>query len=366
MSQTSNLTEKYEEERQRTQEQSQIVYLQGQIDELRRLIKDQSSKYQWAMEQSRKTEALVTQVQGMVEKHAEETTQLVDRSRRDVLDLRKEIAAAMVKINESFEPIRQMQAQIEQLAQARKQDRDQSFGWIGRIEELEQKNLSLQAQIKEWEERHRQLAGQLHHLHDADSVALQEIRRVGEDIQVEKQSLRRQAIEAQQLVTDVLSSIEEHDARITRIDEIRQNIELFAENLPEQISELTKKFPDIATEIKRVERTSTERFLMNQERLEELRRVTEERFGGLQEVEERNTHQHTTWMERMDTMLHELEQRMVRNISRLDEMQQKHMQSILTIGEVELQTILAMHMAVSEQVERIQRARDEMNKLIGA
>lgn len=364
MSRTSNLTEKYEEERQRTQEQSQIVYLQGQIDELRRLIKDQSSKYQWAMEQSRKTEAMVAQVQSIAEKHAEETTQMIDRSRRDVLDLRKEISAAMVKINESFEPIRQMQTQIEQLAQARKQDRDQSFGWISRVEELEQKNLSLQAQIKEWEERHRQLAGQLHHLHDADSVALQEIRRVGEDIQVEKQSLRRQAIEAQQLVTDVLSSIEEHDSRISRIDEIRQNIELFAENLPEQIINLEKKFPDINTEIKRVERIATERFLMNQERLEELRRLTEERFAGMQEVEEHNTHQQTTWMERMDTMLHELEQRIVRNVHRLDAVQQKHMKGILNIGEAELQSILALHAAFKEQVERFQQAHDDLNKLI--
>ena len=39
----TNQASKYDEERIRAAEQSQVVYLQGQIDELRRLLKDQGS-----------------------------------------------------------------------------------------------------------------------------------------------------------------------------------------------------------------------------------------------------------------------------------------------------------------------------------
>ena len=123
-----DLTAKYEEERLRAHEQSQIVYLQGQIDELRRLLKDQTNKYNWAMEQVRKTEAAVAQVQSLFERHANEVAQAGEAVRRDVVGLRKEVAGALVKIDESVRPIRDMQAQIQQVAEARKQDRDYVAG----------------------------------------------------------------------------------------------------------------------------------------------------------------------------------------------------------------------------------------------
>ncbi len=354
---SSKLTEKFEEERLRTQEQSQIVYLQGQIDELRRLVKDQTNKYQWAMEQSRKTDASVAQVQSSFERYTNEIDQAVERSQRDMLDVRKEIASALVRIQESFEPIRQMQTQIQQLAESRKQDRDQSYAWVSRIEEMEQKVLALQAQIKETEEHYRQLSVQLNHLREADSMNLEEIRRVGEDLQIEKQSLRRQAIEAQQLVGNVHDVLEEHDARITRIDEIRENVELFAESLPAQIAEIREQFPEIDTELKRIERTATERFLMNQERMEELRRQSDEKLSQLQEIEEQNTHQHTSWLERVDRWIQELDQRMIRSFSRIEENQRLHLSSITSIEEREVETLATLESLVRQRLE-IARNKD--------
>lgn len=359
---SSNLTEKFEEERLRTQEQSQIVYLQGQIDELRRLIKEQTNKYQWAVEQVRKTDAAVLQVQNSFERHAEEVAQVVERSRRDVIDVRKEISGAMVKIQESVEPIRQMQAQIRELAESRKQDRDQSFGWVSRVEDLEQRISSVHSVIHESEERHRQLASQISNLRDADGETLQEVRRLSEDVQIEKQSLRRQAIEAQQLVSDVHIILEEHDARITRVDEIRQNIELFAESVPSQIQEINKRFPDIEAAIKHIERVSTERFLMNQERLEELRHQADNQIVELQEAEEQHTHQHTTWLERIDGWLHELDQRMIRSFSRLDESIRSQMVLINAIEERELRSIASISSVVRDQVEYLREAQEEARK----
>src|SRR5215211_1990161 len=159
MTNKPNVTSKYEEERLRAAEQSQIVYLQGQIDELRRLIKDQSNKYNWAMEQVRKTEASIAQIEGLFERQRQEITQSLDGYRRDIAVLRKEIAGALVKVEENGKPIREMQTQIHQLGTARKHDRDEIAGWLIRIEEIEQRTLSWHAQIKESEERHRTLAG---------------------------------------------------------------------------------------------------------------------------------------------------------------------------------------------------------------
>jgi chromosome segregation ATPase len=356
-----DLTAKYEEQRLRAHEQSQIVYLQGQIDELRRLLKDQTNKYNWAMEQVRKTEATVVQMQSIVERHAEEVTQANEAVRRDVVTLRKEVAGALVKIDEGVRPIRDLQSQIQQVADARKQDRDYVSGWLGRIEHLEQQITSFHSQVKELDERQRQTLLQLDRLREADTVAVQEARRVGDELQIEKQSLRRQAVEAQQLVADVRLVLDDHAARIVRLDEIRQHIDLFTDTLPRQITDLAAKLPDITADMKRVERLSTERFLMNQERLEELRQQADEKIGGLQEADEQHLRQLTSWLERVDGYLRELEQRLTRSTTRLEQSQQQHIGRIVELEKRELSTLDALLDSFRQVTERTKAAQIEMH-----
>jgi chromosome segregation ATPase len=355
-----DLTAKYEAERMRANEQSQIVYLQGQIDELRRLLKDQTNKYNWAIEQVRKTEAAVGQVQGLFDRHTEEVTQTTELVRRDVIALRKEIAGALVKIEEGVRPIRDIQSQIQQVAEARKQDRDFVAGWLTRIEQTEQQLLTIQAQIKEHDERQRQLQLQIDRLREADAATVQETRRVSDELQIEKQSLRRQAVEAQQLVADVRNSIEDHASRIARLDEIRKQIDLFAETLPRQYTELAAKFPDIINEIKRVERLSTERFLMNQERLEDLRQQSDEKIGAIQEAEDQHLTQLTSWLERIDGWLRELEQRITRATQRLETTQITQMSRIVELERREIGMLSGWLATMRDQVERTRAAQIEI------
>src|SRR5207237_3629692 len=138
-----------------------------------------------------------------------------DGYRRDNAVLRKEIAGALIKVEEGGKPLREIQSQTHQLGEARKQDRDHVAGWLSRIEELEQRTRGWQAQIREGEERHRSLATQLEGFYGADESVRVEVRKANEEIQIEKQSLRRQAIEAQQLVADVRSILDDHHSRIT-------------------------------------------------------------------------------------------------------------------------------------------------------
>lgn len=352
MTNKPNVTSKYEEERLRAAEQSQIVYLQGQIDELRRLIKDQTNKYNLAMEQVRKVEATAAQTEGLLDRYRQEVAQSLDGYRRDIANLRKEVSGALIKVEEAGKPIREMQTQIHQLGETRKQDRDQVAGWFVRIEELEQRTLTWQAQIREGEERHRMLAGQLAGFHEADESVRAEIKKIGEELQIEKQGLRRQAVEAQQLVADVRSILDDHHSRITRLDEIRQHIELLTAELPEQISSIGGKLPDIANEIKRVERVSTERFLMNQERLEEVRVQQEDKVAVLQETDDLHQRQLTAWLERLDGWVREVEQRLARATTRIDQTQHEHAEHLTEIERHQYQFIDGLTSALRTQLEQ--------------
>jgi chromosome segregation ATPase len=359
MTNKPNVTSKYEEERLRAAEQSQIVYLQGQIDELRRLIKDQTNKYNWAMEQVRKVEATAAQTEGLFERYRQEVSQSLDGYRRDIAVLRREVASALVKVEEGSKPLREMQTQIHQLGETRRQDRDHIAGWLLRIEELEQRTLNWQSQIKEGEERDRALASQLEGLYAADENVRTELRKFNEELQIEKQSLRRQAVEAQQLVTDVRSILEDHHSRITRLDDIRHQIDLFTEHLPNQIAAIESKLPGFTDEVKRVERLSTERFLMNQERLEELRHQQDDKIETLHETDEQHLRQLTSWIERLDGWVRELEQRLARATSRVDVTQREHTAHLSELERRDIQLIDALAVTLREQLEKIKAEQIE-------
>ncbi|NWG21597.1 MAG: hypothetical protein HXY39_14905 [Chloroflexi bacterium] len=353
---------KYDEERLRAAEQSQIVYLQGQIDELRRLLKEQSNKYSWAMEQVRKVEASVVQIEGLLDRQRQELAQTLDGYRRDIAALRKEVAGAMVKIDEGVRPIREMQAQIQRLGEARRQDRDAVAPLFTRLDELEQRVAAWNAQVREAEERHRTLAARLNEFTAADEALRDDMRRLNEDMQIEKQSIRRQAVEAQQLVADIHPTLEAHASRIGRLDEIRQHIELFSEQLPGQIAALDERISGVAGDVKRVERISTERFLMNQERLEEVRQQQETRIASIEEAEDQHLRQLNAWLERIDGWLRELEQRQNHTASHIDTVQRE---SLIYLADLErrdvrlIETLLAALRTQAEEIhaEQVDRGR---------
>ena len=196
-------------------------------------------------------------------------------------------------------------------------------------------------------------------LYSADESVRAEVRKVNEEIQIEKQSLRRQAVEAQQLVADVRSILDDHHSRIIRLDEIRQQIELFTDELPAQIVAIEGKLPDIVNEIKRVERVSTERFLMNQERLEEVRHHQDDKVVALQETDEQHMRQLTAWLERLDGWVRELEQRLARGISRVDAAQGEHAIHLNGLERRNVQVLDALVATLHDQLEKIKAEQVE-------
>jgi chromosome segregation ATPase len=359
-----NVTNKYDEERLRAAEQSQVVYLQNQIDEFRRLLKEQSNKYSLAMEQVRKVESSVAQIDGLIERQRGEVAQSIDSSRREIAALRREVANALVKAEESARPIREMQAQIQQIAEARKQDRDQVSGWLGRIEDLDQRIAVWSAQIHDTDERYRGLAKQIEGTSTADEAIRNDVRKLAEDMQVERQSLRRQAIEAQQMVTDLQPTLDGYNSRIDRLDEIRQRIDLFAEQLPIQITELDIRITEQVGEVRRVERVVTERFLMNQERLEEVRQQQENKISTLQEADDLHLRQVTAWLERLDAWIRELEQRQAKLLMRFEQSEREQSVYLNDLDHRTISLIEAILRTMRGQIETIKAEQVDRGRIM--
>ncbi len=334
-----DITAKYEDERLRAQEQSQLVYLQSQIDELRRQIKDTNGKYSWAMEQSRKSEAVIAQLQGLIERQTQEQLQTLEGYRRELTALRKEVANSSIKIDDNVKPLRDIQLTIAQHNEHRKQDLQTAQSWFARIELVEQRMNEFDARLREALDGQRGFSSHLDTLRAADAEVMQDVRKLSEDIQIEKQNLRRQAVEAQQMVVDSRSAVSELQSRIELVDEKQKGLEAEVESLPAQIEFVRAQLPDMIMELKRIERVSTERFLMNQERLEELRSQHNEQLDDLRSTDETHLRQITSSLERFDVWCHEYEAKLSRTQNRLEDVQIAHLSRMQDYERREVQAL---------------------------
>lgn len=324
MPQKNEIAAKYEEEKLRVQEQSQLIYLQNQIDELRRIIKEQNNKYSWAMEQVRRVEAQNSQLQGVIDRQAQEQQVVMEAYKRELSTFRRDIANALVKAEESVKPVREIQAAIHQLNESRRADREQVAPIFNRIDELEHGERETAAHVRETEDRYRQLLPQIEQLRLADDDVLEEIRKLGDEIKAEKQALRRQAVEAQQMVSDARNAMHEPVARLTHLEDLHKNLEVLVRTLPPMIENVGEQLPGMKDDLRRIEIISTERFMLNQERLEELRHQNEERLVDLRDTDEQHLRHLTSWLERIDAWCREQEGRVGRVGNRLDLMFQRH------------------------------------------
>lgn len=352
-----DISTKYEEERLRAQEQSQLVYLQSQIDELRRQIKDTNGKYSWAMEQSRKSEAIVAQLQGLIERQGQEQLQTLEAYRRELTSLRKDLANSAIKMDDSVKPLRDIQVNLAQHSEHRKHDVQTAQSWYARTELLEQRIGDFDARMRETIEQQRSYSGHFETLRGSDAQIIQDLRKISEEVQIEKQNLRRQAVEAQQMVTDAHAEVSELHSRIVLLDEMQKGFELQIEPLPAQIEFVRAQLPDIVAELKRIERVSTERFLMNQERLEELRGQHNEQLDDLRSTDEVHLRQVLSSLERIDAWCHEYESKVARTQNRIEDVQITHLSRMQDIERREVQALSDILVAFQS---RLQVAQSEL------
>ncbi len=354
---TPNISAKYEEERNRSSNQSQITHLQSQIDELRRLIRDQTQKYQLAIEQVRKNEQANADVEIQLTRQSQELSQTIEGFRREIGNVRKEFANTLIKVEDGIQPIRDMQAQIQELGTARKDDRVTVASLINRMTETEQKIGALYALVREADERYRNVVARIEGFQTAEDTRRAELRKTLEEIQMEKHQLRRQAVETQQLVTDSKYILSEQTSRLVRLDEFRSQIDKITIEIPEQVKNLETKINTIGLETKQVERTASEHYLTNQQRIEEIRSQQEEKINSLQGTEERQFRQMTSWIERIDTYVRDLEQRLTRTHNRLETLQHEHANHFNDIEAREIELFSSTVKTMQSFLERIKAER---------
>src|SRR5438874_12155253 len=112
------------DEDNRRREEAQLYGLQQQIDELRRQLKENLARQQWFEELYKQNEGKVSQVQITQDRLTHDVAQSMHARQIDDARMKAQIADLAQQVESPDKQLRELRAQIQELTDGRKTDRD--------------------------------------------------------------------------------------------------------------------------------------------------------------------------------------------------------------------------------------------------
>ncbi|MGB9723037.1 MAG: hypothetical protein ACP5OO_02210 [Chloroflexia bacterium] len=357
-----DLSQQIASEQRRLQERAQIAHLQGQVDELRHLLEQVGARAQLAGEQVRQVQDLFSQLEARFEALQGESRLQEQARQRAYQALQREVAELRVRVEEPARQILSLSAQVQDLQEGLRLLREGLARGEEERKEIGQRLEEVRAQEVLAEERLARLDALLGQLAQAEEERQQSVRQLREQIEGERQNLRRQAGDVDRLAADVRGEVQELLSRLNRQAELQRKAEATLAELGERLGGVGSSFDRLAAELQRVQREAVEQFLQNQERIEALRQASQREWNELRAAEERRSESQNAWLRRIEELYHELDERLARQ----DEEMGRHLARLaerLEAMETGSETILRALQEVFQQQlhrwanERLQKAR---------
>ena len=312
-----DLGQQLEVEQRQLQEKSQLAHLQGQLDELRHRLEQQTSRVQLASEQAHQVQELFGQVEARFDALVGETRLQEQTRLRAHQSLQKDVAELRLRVEEPARQILSLLAQTQDVQDNIRTLREQ----IGKTQQETtnqgQELDGARAQSLLLEERLARLDSLIGRLLEGEEERQQAVRQMQEQINTERQNLRRQAADLERLTTDLRGEGLELRSRLGRLLELQRQDSATRESIVERLDEQNQQTERMTADLQRSERELVERFLQGQERLEDLRRAVQRDWDELRKTEERREESQNAWLRRIEELYHGLDERIARRDSEM-------------------------------------------------
>src|SRR5215217_7123722 len=212
------------DEESRKRDDVALYQMQQQIDELRRQLREALARQQWFEDLYKTSEGKIVQLQLLQERHTQDVSQTLQVRQIEEGRLKQQLADIAGRVDAPLQPIRDLRAQIGELIESRRQDREKTANEAREIEGLQTQIRQLASQIGMVADGLRQLRDQVHELDGVNNETRQEIGRVAESHRLEEARLRRQGAELQELVESFRAQFVEISSRNLRVEEVRRQL----------------------------------------------------------------------------------------------------------------------------------------------
>jgi chromosome segregation ATPase len=264
--------------------EAQIFQLQQQVDELRRLLREQVARQHSLEDNWKQSEARIIQVREQSDKQAAELTQMVQVRLLEEHRMKQELSELQVRVSEPVKPLREVRSQIAELIETRRREGEQVGLDKMALEKLDMAIRDLQGQIGRLDGYIKDLREAVKITANAQEFYQRELERVVDMIHSSEQIVRRQGEEFREEIKRLREEVALFSNRITRVEDLQRLDAARLEELPPMFEVLHQEDERIQAQIVRVEKVLSERYEVYQTRLEEIRQQTESQFFNVNQL----------------------------------------------------------------------------------
>jgi chromosome segregation ATPase len=362
MSGRNGYTDYVRDDEQRRREDSQQYGMQQQIDELRQVIRELSTRCARLEDQFKTSQSAAAQDRLALEQHQHEVAQASQARQLEEARVREQLGELSTRIDESTRPIRTLQAHVSELIEAVRKFRDEDTDVDKRIEDLRTQTEHLAAHHERQVVNLQGLRDQIETVRVEIDRAQREQHQVSDSIKIVEHETKRKLQELHQEILAYDTKFRDYSSvwqtLQVQIDAIRESSEA---HIP-RIEQVEVDIEQVAGEIERVTEQTRERDEMNSQRIEEVRQRID---NDVQDVRTSDEQRH----QRIDTRIDDLEQ-LDREISyrvnmlemTLDELRQDDARVRRDLWYLHEQRVRTRMEQIQEELEQVRAQRREAER----
>src|SRR5690349_15545530 len=122
------------DEESRKRDDVALYQMQQQLDEFRRQLREAIARQQWLEDLYKTSEGKLVQLQLLQERHTQDVSQTLQVRQIEEGRMKQQLAEIAGRVEEPLKPIRDLRAQIGELIEARRQDRDRASNDVREVE----------------------------------------------------------------------------------------------------------------------------------------------------------------------------------------------------------------------------------------
>lgn len=264
--------------------EAQIYQLQQQVDELRRLLREQMARQNSVEEYLKQGQSAIVSVRDQVDKQTAEFHQAFQVRVLEEHRIKQELAELQVRSNEPIKPLRELRSQINQLFEQRRREGDQ----VGIDKQAVEK---VAAMARDTQSHIGRLDGHIKDLREAVKITAnaqefyqRELERLMEIIHNWEGSVRRLGEEFREEIKGLRAEVQLFTNRIARLEDLQRQDAARIEEFPPVFDVLRVEDERIVANVVRAEKVYNERVAVIQDRLEEIRQQTETQFFNINQL----------------------------------------------------------------------------------
>jgi predicted nucleic acid-binding Zn-ribbon protein len=286
MSSRPDMRDTVREDERRRRDEAKIIALQQQLDDMRSLVRELTTRQARNEEQFRSYELALAQVRTAGEQHRHEITQTLQARQLEDSRMRQNLTDLEGRIEETGRPIRSLQAHITEIVETLRRGRDDSDDDLRRYEELRaviehvaaiaERNSSVSQVIRESVES----------LRTDQEQTRRELQLAEDSVKIVEQEVRRRFAEFDQDTKNLAARIDEYKSVFSQLDAQIEAVRVSVVHIDPALENLAQIDGQIQEEIVRYVTQSDERDELLAERIDELRRQADTQVRDLRQIGE--------------------------------------------------------------------------------